>query len=358
VWFTRVVAWRTERERQRGYAINFKCLACAIVAELVIIATSLTGNWLLSDFYSHNDPAQLWMMTMAPIAYAAVEFCRVPMALAVRTQPSRTIRVVCIIGIALAALVTIKTISQLGEIMFRPRLTDVVQERQVLHQAQGELDALAGQVAAAKARVDTAAEVLGKAQDTAQSINRQVAAIPKDTCYATTRVDRTGQPHPVTVCNPNPTRSTVLETMKAATAHVTQARANYDAAVAAHARLDKTTLESRVTAAENAYTLAISRSQLHSFTAMVFGIGTTDVTDAQLHWFLRLFVFVPAISAGIVATIIALASVRRLPAESVSVDPAGLGALGAHLYAEAQARTLDDLTRIVEAAVLKKVQHA
>jgi hypothetical protein len=53
-------------------------------------------------------------------------------------------------------------------------------------------------------------------------------------------------------------------------------------------------------------------SQLHSFTAMVFGVSPVDVTDGQIHFFLRLFVFIPAIGAAFAATIIALTTVTRI----------------------------------------------
>ena len=40
-------------------------------------------------------------------------------------------------------------------------------------------------------------------------------------------------------------------------------------------------------------------SQLHSFTAMVFGKDPVEVTDAEVHWFLRFFILIPSIMIAV-----------------------------------------------------------
>ena len=82
-----------------------------------------------------------------------------------------------------------------------------------------------------------------------------------------------------------------------------------EAARADRAGLDRQAVDKRVTEAEAGYRDAVRRSQLHSFTAMVFGVDPTDVTDTQVHLFLRIFVFVPALCAAFASTILALCSV-------------------------------------------------
>jgi hypothetical protein len=106
--------------------------------------------------------------------------------------------------------------------------------------------------------------------------------------------------------------------------------------------------------AAKAYQRAVDNSQLHSFTAMVYGIDPNDVTEGQLHWFLRVFVFIPAICAGFVATIIALTSVTWLKPQTLALETAGLSNLGAAVYAEAHANVIRDLARMVETAVQKE----
>ncbi|MGD0104119.1 MAG: hypothetical protein ABSC06_08790 [Rhodopila sp.] len=60
------------------------------------------------------------------------------------------------------------------------------------------------------------------------------------------------------------------------------------------------------------YREAVLNSKLHSFAAMVFGKEPTEVTDAEIHQFLRIFVFVPAIGSAFAATLIALMAVHRI----------------------------------------------
>ena len=77
----------------------------------------------------------------------------------------------------------------------------------------------------------------------------------------------------------------------------------------ARAELDRGVAERKVADAEQAYRNSVNRSQLHSFTAMVYGVDPIDVTDAQVHAFLRIFVFVPALCAAFASTILALCAV-------------------------------------------------
>ena len=81
--------------------------------------------------------------------------------------------------------------------------------------------------------------------------------------------------------------------------------------------------EKQVSALELARRDAIMNSQLHSFTGMFFGKDPTEVTEGELHSFLRIFVFFPAIFASLAATALALASVtplRKTPEAPVEVD--------------------------------------
>ena len=96
----------------------------------------------------------------------------------------------------------------------------------------------------------------------------------------------------------------------------------------ARGELDRGAAERKVADAEQAYRNAVNRSQLHSFTAMVYGVDPIDVTEAQVHAFLRIFVFVPALCAAFASTILALCavSVRRTFMDEddlgATVDPA------------------------------------
>jgi hypothetical protein len=353
-----ITSWRQEQARRReacdakrGYSINLKRVVIAYAAELTIIIVSLCGNWLLTRRYGHGDFDTVAMMMLAPAAYAVIEFCRVPMAIGARIQTSATIRAICCLGIVLAAGITTKTVSQIGEMMFEPRLHDVQLTAVELTRAKADLASVESKIAAADKDVSDRDHELKDAREIEQTTLKQMPAIPKDTCYPVSWQDRAGQTYRSTQCKANTTRDTINHATKSAEDKVDRAEQALNAAKAERAKLDKGSLDGRVTEATRTYQGAVNNSQLHSFTAMVFGIAPVDVTDAQLHWFLRLFVFIPAICAGFVATIIALTSVTRLKPQNVALDPAGLNDLGAAVYAEAHSRVIDDLARIVETTV-------
>jgi hypothetical protein len=93
-----------------------------------------------------------------------------------------------------------------------------------------------------------------------------------------------------------------------------------DEARAERAKFDRTEVDRKVSEAEVGYKDAIMRSQLHSFTAMVFGKDPGQVTDREIHVFLFFFVFIPAIGASLASTLLALTSVETLPEEDVRLE--------------------------------------
>ena len=121
------------KDEARGYAINIEQIVLAYSVETLIVITSLIGAWLFTRQYGQNDFDTMLMMMLGPIAFAVVEFCRVPLAIATR-MPSFNVFLKSIVVLALvgAAFVTVKSVSQLGEMMFRPRLYDVIIPANVL----------------------------------------------------------------------------------------------------------------------------------------------------------------------------------------------------------------------------------
>ena len=142
------------KEEARGYAVNMKRIVLAYSVEALIVITSLIGAWLFAKQYGHNDFDTMLMMMLGPIAFAVVEFCRIPLAIATR-MPSFNVFLKSIIVLALvgAAFVTVKSVSQLGEMMFRPRLYDVVHARERLAEAEGAVTLTNTRIADADALV-------------------------------------------------------------------------------------------------------------------------------------------------------------------------------------------------------------
>ena len=114
------------RDLRRGYRINYKQVVLAFGIETVVVATSLLGALFFAQEYARTT-SQYYMMLLAPIAYAMVEFSRVPLAISVRTQMSHVMRALALLAVLCAAGVTVKSVSQLGELMFRPRLNRVAE---------------------------------------------------------------------------------------------------------------------------------------------------------------------------------------------------------------------------------------
>jgi hypothetical protein len=94
--------WVRERDETRGFSINYKRIALASSVEFVVIGASLYGALLFAQMYANGDVTAKHMMMLAPISYALIELCRVPLALSTRTQRSLVIKALAAIGVAAA----------------------------------------------------------------------------------------------------------------------------------------------------------------------------------------------------------------------------------------------------------------
>lgn len=110
--------------------------------------------------------------------------------------------------------------------------------------------------------------------------------------------------------------------LKEAETAVLKAKADLDQASNKVAGLDPTNDSKVVAAAEVAYRNAVLNSQVHSFTGMVFGKDSTEVSDGEVNTFLRIFVFVPAILVSLCSTFLAMTSVVRIK-KQIDVEVSG-----------------------------------
>lgn len=145
--------WTHERHVEKGYRIKWGYVAIAYLVEAMVIGASLWGAWLFAGVYSDGDSKAFYFMLLAPLVYAAVELCRVPLGILARTQRSYLIRMLAVVGIIFAAGVTTKSVSQLGEMMFHPRLMDAARTKTALKDAQADRATIDGRIAAADSRV-------------------------------------------------------------------------------------------------------------------------------------------------------------------------------------------------------------
>ena len=315
-------AARRAADLERGYSISYKRLALAFAAEGVIVATSLAGAWLFASIYGGNDPLAFWMMMLAPAAYAVIEFSRVPLAVSIRTQRSLALRIVAAIGVVGAGVVTIKSVSQLGEIMFRPRLREATQAHEKLLDARNGRATLDRKIKDADEVVAQRTAQLEDAERRLKSANTELGALPAQKCFRTSSTTPDGRRLTGTRCSTDPRTEAMKASLGTAQKDRKDASDRLDVARAERDKLDRSQVDRAQSEAEVAFRDAVMRSQLHSFTGMVFFKDPAEVTEKEIHSFLFFFVFIPAVGASLASTLLALTSVERLRDEDdVVLDP-------------------------------------
>lgn len=249
-----------------------------------------------------------------------VEFCRVPLAISIRTQRSFLLRAVAVLGVLGAGCVTVKSMSQLGEIMFRPRLYDVVHARERLNDAQSSADSVTQRIQVADALVDQRRNELTAAEQQLAVTTEKLGSLPEQKCLPISGVTKDGRAWKSMRCSPDQRIAPLVQGVSNATGDRKLASDRLDETRIARAALDPEATDQTLRDAQLAYREAVLNSQLHSFAAMVFGKQPTEVTDGEIHQFLRIFVFVPAIGSAFAATLIALMSVQRIKPAAAPVE--------------------------------------
>ncbi len=301
--------WKHARDVERGYRIKWGYVGIAYLVEFMVIGASLAGAWLFAGYYSDGDERSFYFMLLAPVVYAAVELCRVPLGILARTQRSWFVRSLAMLGILFAAGVTTKSVSQLGEMMFHPRLMDAAKSKTAMKDAQADRASIDTRIAVADERVAQYTNELDQIEKRAAENSAQLAGLPAQRCERISGVNSKGVRYSNLKCVTDPRTATLNAAVSKAGADRGAITKDLEEARKARALLDRGAADRKVADTEQAYRNSVNRSQLHSFTAMVYGVDPIDVTDAQVHAFLRIFVFVPALCAAFASTILALSAV-------------------------------------------------
>ena len=341
-WALESDRWTHERHVERGYRIKWGYVAIAYLVEFMVIGASLWGAWLFAGLYSDGDTNAFYFMLLAPLVYAAVELCRVPLGVLARTQRSYFVRGLAILGILFAAGVTTKSVSQLGEMMFHPRLMDAARTKTALKDAQSDRASIDTRISSADARVAQYTTELEQIERRAGENSAQLAGLPAQRCEKVFGTNSKGVRYQNLKCVTDPRTATLSASVAKAGADRTLLTKDLEEARKARAQLDRGAADRRVADTEQAYRNAVNRSQLHSFTAMVYGVDPIDVTEQQVHAFLRIFVFVPALCAAFASTILALCSVSVRKTFMDEDD------LGAAVNPEATPYMLDSITEALK----------
>ena len=338
----------------QGYRIDYKYVGMAYGIEIAVVLTSLLSAWFFAKIYGHNDSTTMAMMMLAPIAYAGVEIARVPLALALRTQPNWLWKLVFALMVLCAVAVSVKSLSQLGEVMFRPRLIDVTRATAALKDAENNRAAYEVKVASADAVVAQRTAELAAEEGRLKAVNSELGALPADRCARVWHTNGLGRRYSSQECHTDGRQKVMSGNLADAQKARADASDKLDAARRERDALDPTASAKEVSALELARRDAILNSQLHSFTGMFFGKDPTEVTEGELHSFLRIFVFFPAIFASLSATALALASVMPLKRAPDPIEIDGADVLSTYL-APVTSSMEDHVKRFADEAVAKAV---
>ncbi|MGG3815431.1 ATPase, partial [Methylorubrum rhodesianum] len=198
---------------------------------------------------------------------------------------------------------------QLGEMMFHPRLMDAAKAKTALKDAQADRDSIDTRIAAANARVEQYTNELEQIERRSAENSSQLAGLPAQRCERVYGTNSRGVRYSNLKCVTDPRTATLNAAVAKAGTDRSAIVKELEEARKARGLLDRGAADRKVADAEQAYRNSVNRSQLHSFTAMVYGVDPIDVSDAQVHAFLRIFVFVPALCAAFASTILALSAV-------------------------------------------------
>ena len=214
----------------QGYRIDYKYLGMAYGIELAVVATSLLSAWFFAKIYGHGDADTMMMMMLAPVAYAGIEIARVPLALALRTQPNWLWKFVFALMVLCAVAVSVKSLSQLGEVMFRPRLIDVTHATTVLKDAESAQAAYAARLAEADAVVAQRGKELDEAETRLKAVNSELGALPADKCAKVYHTNTQGRRYSTQECHTDGRQRVMAGNLADAQTSRTEASGKLDAA--------------------------------------------------------------------------------------------------------------------------------
>jgi hypothetical protein len=300
-----------ERDQRRGYSINYKQVGLAFAIEVVVVIISLIGAWLMASKYSRT-PSDFILMMLAPVGYAMVEFSRVPLALATRTQRNHFMKILAALAFLCAAGVTVKSVSMLGEIMFRPRLEAVAEAKRNMDKVNRDRDSIALAIKSAEGLVAQRKSEREAAEQQLSRLDSEIGKRPGQNCSIISGTDRNGKDYRGTKCTPDPAILALKQQLQSAGDFHAEASRKLEEANIARNALSAAAAEKLSTDAEVNYREALFHSQLHSFTSMVFGKDANQVTESEVAAFLRIFVFLPAIFVALASTLLAMTAVNHI----------------------------------------------
>lgn len=306
-------AVRIERDLLRGYSINVKQVVLAFAVEFFIIGLILTAQYLIAE---EAGKEKVFAILLFPIGLAVVELARVPLAIAVRTQESWSVKFFAALGVTAAVVVTSFSLSTIAYKAFDPKLGVVNDKSNTLHDLRASKAIMVYEIDLAenlvKQRTRDRDAVRGSYNDLQSQIS-QIKTAQGKRCSTTTNPDGTKTE------NCSPSSSVSPAQMKALNDQLSATQADLDTKQAAikeaqnaRAKLDSRPIDEKIVWAENEYRVAVKQSQLHSYTSMILRKDSTELSDGEIKTVESYLIFIPSIAAALASTLLAITAVLRI----------------------------------------------
>jgi hypothetical protein len=323
---------RLERDRARGYSINIKQVVLAFAVEFVIIGLILANQSAVAAELSNSQWLTFIKGASLPIALSMAELARVPLAIAVRTQPSWNIKVVATLGVLAAVVVTAVNLSLIGWNTYDPRLAAVNETNNARQNLKAEKESLSTELASLNHDIEQKISKRNSTSEQLRALQSQitkVSTVSGKNCQTTFGPD--GQKIGEDCKLANVANPAILKTLQSQIATANKEFMDAESAVK-QADSNRVQYEPRVrdidakiAKAESDYRVSINRSQLHSYAAMLFGKNPSELSEGEVKTLERYLIWIPAIAAALSSTLIAMTAVRRMrrdPDDAVIPDDA------------------------------------
>jgi hypothetical protein len=311
-------AARLERDFARGYSINVKQVLLAFAVEFVIIGLILTNQSAVAAEISNSAWLSFIKGASLPIALAMAELARVPLAIAVRTQPSWNIKFVAAVGVLAAVVVTSVNLSLIGWNTYDPRLAEVNDTNNTRQDLRAEKESVASQLASLGHDTEQRISKRDGINDRLKNLQSQITAISTTKCETCNTVTAPDGSSTRRCTLTNIANAPILRTLQTQLAAAQKELDDADIAVR-QADKDRSAnefrvreIEGKIAKADSDYRVAINRSQLHSYAAMLFGKNPSDLSEGEIKTLERYLIWIPAIAAALSSTLIAMTAVRRI----------------------------------------------
>lgn len=181
----------------------------AYAIEAAIAGTSFVGSMILASKYS-SSYTEYFTMLLAPFAYSIIELSRVQLAISARKQNNMFMSAVAIVGLLFFSVITIKSMSQLGEMMFHPRIQLVTQAKHELDEAKDNLANHNKIIDEAKIIIDQKRIELNQAENRINNTISHITDQAPETCHIVSGVNKYGHKYTIQKCSPNPVTQSLI----------------------------------------------------------------------------------------------------------------------------------------------------